>query len=70
MYKSSGEYTVTLTVTDDGGKTASDKALVTVSLKQSEEQLVLEPFWYIVGGLSVILLISLIALEFRRDFFE
>ncbi|MCD6468180.1 MAG: PKD domain-containing protein [Thermoplasmata archaeon] len=70
MYKSSGEYTVTLTVTDDGGKTASDKALVTVSLKQSEERLVLEPFWYIVGGLGVILLISLIALEFRRDFFE
>ncbi|HEC95116.1 MAG TPA: PKD domain-containing protein, partial [Thermoplasmatales archaeon] len=68
-YKTSGKYTVTLTVTDDDGEKTTDKATVTVS-EVSNTQGEIEPFWYIVGGLSIILLVSLIALAFRRDLFE
>ncbi|HEC82103.1 MAG TPA: PKD domain-containing protein [Thermoplasmatales archaeon] len=70
VYRNAGEYTVTLTVTDDGGKTAVDKAVVMVSKEFSVKQGEFEPFWYVVGGLSVTLMLALLALAFRRDVFE
>jgi len=74
MYTKAGNFTVTLTVTDDGGKTDIDYSIVEISdfNKNFENVNDDENLDYVVisGFLSMILLFGLAGLKFRRKFFE
>lgn len=74
-YNIDGEFTVTLTVTDSTGASNTDTTTVKITKSSSEEgggtgsaeEGIL--FWYIVGGLGLALLASLVVLLTRRKFY-
>lgn len=73
-YSKNGNYTVTLTVTDDNGKTDYDTTKVQITSKESDEIYKEDngnqDYVIISGFLSTILLIGLIGLKYRRKYFE
>jgi hypothetical protein len=64
-YNKAGEFTVTLTVTDSQGATDADTARVVITDDDAEEDEG-DLFWYIVGGLCIVLLSLLGLIYFRR----
>ena len=73
-YNMDGEYTVTLTVTDSAGASNTDTATVKITKYPSTEGGTGSAeegnlFWYIVGGLGLALLASLVVLLTRRKFY-
>ncbi len=77
-YNIDGEFTVTLTVTDSAGVSNTDTTTVKITKSSSgeggtgsAEEMAKEGniFWYIVGGLGLALLVSLVVLLARRKFY-
>ena len=73
-YNIDGEFTVTLTVTDSAGASNTDTITVKITKSSSEEGGTGSAkegnlFWYVVGGLGLALLASLVVLLTRRKFY-
>jgi PKD repeat protein len=74
IYTNVGVYSVTLTVTDDGGKRTTNTTIVSITDLEStgtpRDQDANPFFWVISGSLSGILLLGLAVVTFRRRLFE
>jgi PKD repeat protein len=72
-YNTSGTFIISLTVTDDKGKTSTDTTITTIS-SNNEINTYIEDnnhiFWIISASLSALLLVCLIGIKFRRRLFE
>lgn len=74
-YLEPGEYTISLTVTDNDGAKANDTTTIKIfstSFDESNQEKTVSnaEFWIISGGLSSILAAGLVVLKFRRRLFE
>jgi len=74
IFTTTGIFTVTLTITDDEGKSDHDSFKIEITnnkvdSKETEDEQNLE-YIMISGALSSLLLIGIIALKFRRKYFE
>jgi PKD repeat protein len=74
-YLEPGEYTISLTITDNDGAKANDTTTIKIfstSFDESSQEKTVSnaEFWIISGGLSSILAVGLVVLKFRRRLFE
>ena len=74
QYNSTGTYVVTLTVTDDDGKTSTDTTVIMIKPSgennPADEANINPVFWIVSGLLSSLLLLGLAGVKFRRRLFE